>query len=83
MPWPEKGRVLMKAFITTNFDYCPIAWMLLSRDLNNKMNPLHERTLRITNEDKMSSFQNLLKEENSVSIHQRNLKLLATKVFKV
>ena len=56
--------------------------MFHSRSLN-KINSLHERALRITYGDRSSSFENLLKKDNSVSIHHRNIKALATEMFKV
>ena len=37
--------------------------------LNNKINSLHERALQITYGDRSSSFEKLLKKDNSVSIH--------------
>ena len=45
---------------------------------------MDERALRITFGER-SSFQNLLKKDNSVSIHRRNIYIiaLATKMFKV
>ena len=57
--------------------------MFHRRSLNNKINSLHERVLRITCGDRSSSFENLLKKDNSVSIHHRNIQALATEMFKV
>ena len=58
--------------------------MFHSRILNKKINSLHERALRITCGDRSSSFENLLKKDNSVSIHHRNIQALATtEMFKV
>ena len=71
----EKRKTVMKAFVTSQFGYCPLVCMFHSRGLNNKMNPLHERALRITYGNTSSSFQGLLKNDNSVSIHHRNVKL--------
>ena len=42
----EKRRTLMKAFIESQFNYCPLIWMLHSRTLNNKIHRIHERALR-------------------------------------
>ena len=42
----EKRRTLIKAFIESQFNYCPLIWMLRSRALNNKINHIHERALR-------------------------------------
>ena len=43
----DKRRMVMKAFIESQFNYCPLIWMFHSRTLNNKINRLHERALRI------------------------------------
>ena len=79
----QKRRTLMKSFITSQFGYCPLIWMFHSRGLNNKINSIHERALRITYGDKTPTFQQLLKKDNSVSIHHRNLEALATEMFKI
>ena len=79
----EKTKTVMKAYIISQFAYCPLVWMFHSRGLNNKMNSLHERALRITYGDRSSSFQDLLKKDNSISIHHSNIQALPTKLFKV
>ena len=50
---------------------------------NNKLNRLHKRCLRIIYKDKTSTFEQLLEKDSSVSIHTRNLRLLAIEMFKV
>ena len=57
--------------------------MCHSRENNNKMNGLHERCLRIISNEKRSSFNALLEKNSSVSIHEGNIKILATGMFKV
>ena len=79
----QKRRAMMKSFITSRFSYCPLVCMFHSRKLNDKINAIHERTLRIAYCDKHSTFQQLLEKDNSVSIHHRNLQVLATEMFKV
>ena len=37
-----KRRILMNAFLKSQFNYCPIIWMFYSRSLNNKISRLHE-----------------------------------------
>ena len=73
----------MKSFITSQFGYCPLIWMFYSRHLNNKIKSFHERALRITYQGHISTFQELLNKDNSVSIHHRNLHALATEMFKI
>ena len=79
----EKRKTVIKAHIACQFGYCPLVWMFHSRSLNNKITSLYERALRITYGDRLSSFENLLKKENSVSIYHRNIQALATEMFKV
>ena len=57
--------------------------MFYSRTLNNKINSIHERELRIAYNDRKSSFKELLRKNNTVSIHHRNLQVLATEIFKI
>ena len=57
--------------------------MFHSRALNNKTNSIHERALRITYNDRKSSFEELLRKDNTVSIHHRNLQVLATEIFQI
>ena len=59
----EKRRILFKAFIESQFNDCPLIWMLHSQTMNNKINRLHERSLMIVYSDKNSAFEELL--ENS------------------
>ena len=56
--------------------------MFLSRSLNNEINRTHERKLRITCNDNSSSFQKFLKKDNSITMHHRNIKILATEIYK-
>ena len=57
--------------------------MLHSRELNNKINRIHERALRITYYDKSSSYGELLTKDRSVTIHHRNIRALAREIYKV
>ena len=44
----SKRKLLMNAFFTSHFSYCPLIWMCHSRSNNRKINMLHERCLRIS-----------------------------------
>ena len=52
----NKLRIIMKTFIQSQFNYCPLTWMFHNRTLNNKINKLHERALRIVYKDNNSTF---------------------------
>ena len=82
----DKLRIIMKTFIESQFNYCPLVWMFHSRTMNNKINRLHERALRIVYKDEIHenlSFKDLLDIDGAVSIHNRNLQKLAIEMFKV
>ena len=58
----------------------PLIWMFHSRTINNKINRLHERALRLVYSDYNSNFDELLKKNESCSIHDRNVQTLAIKI---
>ena len=78
-----KRRILMNAFFKPQFNYCPAVWMFHNRLLNNKINRLHERCLRIIYNDKHSNFEDLLVKDNSGSLYLNNIHTLAIKMYKV
>ena len=84
-PYIDEGkrRLIMNAFSNSYFNYYPLAWMFHSRKLNNEINGLHERCLRIIYNDSSSTFERLLTKDNSISIHDRNLQVLAIETFKL
>ena len=68
----------MNEFFNFQFNY-----RINSRENNNKNNRFHEKCLIIMYNDKRSSFNALLEKDGSVSIHEGNIKILATGMFKL
>ena len=56
--------------------------MFQTKELNDRVNCLHEKALRLTFQNRNSSFDELLKLDKSVSIHYRNLQYLLTEIYK-
>ena len=79
----SRRRLLMNSFFKTQINYCPLILMCRSRENNRKINQLYERCLRTTCNNKQSSFNELLEKDGSVSIHERNLQVLATEMHKI
>ena len=57
--------------------------MLHSRQNNNKIKHLHERCLRLIHNDKLSSYEELLEIDRSVSIHPKNIQSFAIEMFRI
>ena len=79
----SKIKILMNVFFDSQFSYYLLIWMCHNRIINKKITRLHERCLRIIYCDKQSSFKELLEKDSSVSIHERNIQILATEMYKV
>ena len=73
----------MKTIIESQFNDCPLIWMCHSRELNHKINRLHERSLRLVYKNSNLNFQQLLEKDKSFTIHERNLQKLVVVMYKV
>jgi hypothetical protein len=83
LPFDQK-RILMSAFIESQFSNSsyPLIWMFCSKEQNNKINNVHKRALRQVYSDFDSTFAELLDKDNAVTVHQRNIQLVAIEMFK-
>ena len=72
----------MRAFITSQIQYCPLIWMFHSRQLNKEINKIQERALRIIYRDAESTYNELLEKDCPVTFHTKNLQLLMTEMYK-
>ena len=51
----DQIKILLNAFITSQFSYAPVVWIFYNRTLNNHINRIHERSLRIAYQDHNST----------------------------
>ena len=51
-----------------------------NKQLNNRINSLQEKALRVTYQDRNSSFNELLNVDQPVSIHYRNITMVKNEV---
>ena len=56
-------RSRVKVLICSQFGYCPLVWMFHSRKINNRINSLHERVLRVVYRDHNATFSELLSKD--------------------
>ena len=53
----HQRRTVMKAFIDSQFGYCPLVWIFHgNRTLNNTINKIQERALRLVYKDYHSTY---------------------------
>ena len=78
----EKKRLMFKAFIESQFKYCPLSWFFHSRKSNTKINKIHERSLRLVYNDYVSTFEQLLEKDNSFTIHDQAIQRMCIEIFK-
>ena len=55
----DKLKLIMRTFIESQFNFCPLVWMCHSRELNHKINHLHERALRVVYKNSSLTFHQL------------------------
>ena len=79
----EKRKILVKAFVGSQFGYCSLTWTFHGRRANSKINHIRERALRIVCKNNVLSFEELLELGESFAIHHRNIQSLATELFKI
>ena len=77
----KKRRMFFKTFIESQFNYCPLIWMLHSQTMNDKINRLHKRSLRTVYYDESSTFEVLLERDKTFSIHHKNIQSWAIEIY--
>ena len=64
----------MNFFVESQFQHRPLVLMfILPKEIDNILNRIHERALRMVYEDSSTTYDELLKNDGSVSIYHRNL----------
>ena len=57
--------------------------MFSSIKLNNLINRIHERFIRIVSGENESNFENLLEKNKEIAIHRRNLQVVMIDVYRI
>ena len=57
--------------------------MFCSRQSNNLINKIHQRSLRIVYKDQKTSYHNLLETYNEPTNYQRNLQVFTKEIYKI
>ena len=52
----SERRLFMKSFITSQFSYCLLIWMVHTRNMKNRIDSIHEGGLRLVCDDLQDLF---------------------------
>ena len=77
---PVKSEILLKSFISSQFNYCPLVWMFNERASNAKLNRTFEKALRLVCKGSESKLDKMKGKYRT--IHRHNLQLLMVEIFK-
>ena len=74
--------ILMKSFILSKFNYCPLVWHFCSKRDTDKMEKIQKRALRMVLDDYESDYETLLQKAKMQTLHLGRTKTLATEIYK-
>ena len=66
---PDQAKKICNTIILSNFNYCPLVWLLCIDAANVETNRTHKRCQWVLYQDYDSSFQLLLSRDNSQTVH--------------
>ena len=77
----EKSKLLYRAFMNNQFNYASIIWMFCRKQDYLEVEKIHYKALKIVYNSN-ECYEELLIRNNEVSIHQKQLRTLATEIYK-
>ena len=77
----QKAKTLGNVFTDRQFNCAPLIWMFCRRGLYLKMQKVRHKTLKVIHQSN-KTYEEPLELNETVSIHQRQLKSLVTEIHK-
>lgn len=68
-----KQKCPMKVFITYQCNYYPLVWIIQGRKLNNRINKIHEKLLRLIYDNNIFTLGELPGIDNSMTPYSKSL----------
>lgn len=78
----KSKNTINNCYVLSNFNYSPLVWHFCGKIASNKLEKLHERSLRIVLKNYVSTYAELLEEADSVSLLTMRLRALLIEMFK-
>ena len=79
----NKRKTIYITMVKSQLNYCPLVLMFCPGRSSNLINKVQERALHITYNDRLVDFTSLLSNHNEIALHQRNLQVLMTEIYKI
>ena len=79
----EAKKVLVNSYFYSNFNYCPLVWMVSSAKSLNKIESLQKRALRYLYSDYESPYDTLLAKSGKVTMRPSRLRSLCVQKYKL
>ena len=82
-PTADQKLLLLNSVVKSQFSHFPLIWMFTFRYMNNVLNSLHERALRLIYNDYELPFDKILEGNKQKNINQKNVESLAIEIYKI
>ena len=69
----DKRRTLFSSYFLSQFNYCPLIWMNHNESINNRINSLHERALRLIQVISKNYYREIIPWQYIKQISKRQL----------
>ena len=79
----HKARLPANLFVDSHFNYALLIWMFGGKTTINKICKIHYKTLQVVYNNFTNSFDALLSIDIDISIHQKHLRYLNLRVYKM
>ena len=79
----SQAKILYNCFILFQFNYCCPVWMFCSKTLQNKINQIQKRALRVVYNEPNLNLDKLVELDKTATIHIKNIITLLTEVYKI
>ena len=78
----DQKLLSLNSVVKSHLSYCPLIWVFTSRYLNNALNSIHERALRLIYDDYKLHFDRILADNRQKTTHQKNIESSAIEIYK-
>ena len=75
-------RILVQAFMLSNFNYCPLVWYFTTTNQLQKIEKIQQRALRFITDDYVSNYETILRDTEMTTMRARQMQNLCIEIYK-